>query len=158
MSAPEQIEQWYDEHAQALFAFVLNLTRNEADTQDVLQEVFIKLAQRPALFNDVRDARAFLLQLAHNQAIDLLRRRGTREKAGERLERHRLAHGGYPETLDALVPQYLEKVPHDIIGGRPLKYSRTPEGKYHLYSIGWNEKDDGGIPGASDTEGDWVWE
>ncbi len=32
------------------------------------------------------------------------------------LERYRLTHGNYPETLDALVPQFIEKLPHDIIG------------------------------------------
>jgi RNA polymerase sigma-70 factor (ECF subfamily) len=77
---PVDIERLYDEHAQALFAFLLNFTRHEADTRDLLQEVFVKLAKRPELLEGVRDQRAFLLRLAHNLAIDLLRRRGTREK------------------------------------------------------------------------------
>ena len=25
------------------------------------------------------------------------------------------------------------------------------------HSVGWNEKDDGGVPGKTVTEGDWVW-
>ncbi len=41
------------------------------------------------------------------------------------LERYRLAHGDYPESLDALAPQFIEKVPHDVIGGGPLHYRRT---------------------------------
>src|SRR5579862_1339255 len=79
------LERLYDSHAQALFAFLLNLTRNDADTRDLLQEVFIKLAQKPGLLDCVRDERGFLIRLAHNQAIDLMRRRGTREKNYERL-------------------------------------------------------------------------
>ena len=79
------IERLYDEHAQALFAFLLNFTRHEADTRDLLQEVFVKLAKRPELLDGVRDERAFLLRLAHNLAIDLIRRRGTREKHYEQL-------------------------------------------------------------------------
>jgi hypothetical protein len=71
------------------------------------------------------------------------------------LERYRLAHNSYPETLDALVPQFLAQIPPDIIGGQPLHYRRTNEGKFLLYSIGWNEKDDGGKPGSDD---DWVWD
>jgi hypothetical protein len=80
------------------------------------------------------------------------------------LERYRLAHSDYPETLDALVPQFVEKLPHDIIGGQPLHYRRTADGKFLLYSVGWNETDDGGQPsqiknGQMDfTKGDWVWE
>jgi RNA polymerase sigma-70 factor, ECF subfamily len=77
---PTNLERLYDEHAQSLFAFLLNFTRNEADTHDVLQEVFCKIAARPGLLDGARDEGAFLLRLAHNAAIDLMRRRGTREK------------------------------------------------------------------------------
>jgi hypothetical protein len=80
------------------------------------------------------------------------------------LERYRLAHGEYPGTLDALAPQFIEKIPHDLIGGQPLIYRPTADGKFLLYSIGWNETDDGGEPsppvkvGPIDyTQGDWVW-
>jgi hypothetical protein len=80
------------------------------------------------------------------------------------LERHRLIHQEYPEALDILVPTLIEKLPHDLIGGQPLKYHRTDDGHFALYSVGWNERDDGGIPGLKkdgsvDLEkGDWVWE
>ena len=80
MPPPHDLERLYDEHASALFGFLLNLTRNEADTRDLLQEVFIKLARRPRLLDGARDERAFLLRLCHNAAIDALRRRGTRDK------------------------------------------------------------------------------
>ncbi len=40
------------------------------------------------------------------------------------LERYRLAHGEFPESLDALAPQFMEKIPHDIINGQPLHYRR----------------------------------
>ena len=88
------------------------------------------------------------------------------------LERYRLAQGAYPGTLDALVPRFADKLPHDIIGGQPLKYRRMEDptsqssgaasGKFLLYSIGWNEKDDGGQVVLNDgrpnlEQGDWVW-
>ena len=81
------------------------------------------------------------------------------------LERYRLAHGQYPETLDALAPQFIEKVPHDIINGKPLHYRRTDGGRFLLYSVGWNETDDGGtvvfLKNGSSVDrdkGDWVWQ
>ena len=79
------------------------------------------------------------------------------------LERYRLAHNEYPETLDALAPQFIAQIPHDVIGGKPLHYRRTEDGKFLLYSIGWNETDDSGQIGLSKsgytdtTKGDWVW-
>jgi hypothetical protein len=82
------------------------------------------------------------------------------------LERYRLAHGEFPEDLDALVPQFISKLPHDVINGQPLGYHRTAADQFVLYSIGWNERDDGGqivFSGFGDSQrqdfdkGDWVW-
>lgn len=81
---PPDLHQLYDDHAPALFAFLLNVTRSEADTRDVLQELFLKLTARPALLAGVRTPRAFLLRLAHRLAIDSHRRRATRTHALER--------------------------------------------------------------------------
>jgi hypothetical protein len=38
------------------------------------------------------------------------------------LERHRAAHGQYPASLEALVPQYLRHVPKDPFEGKPYEY------------------------------------
>lgn len=78
------------------------------------------------------------------------------------LERYHLAHGQYPESLDSLVPQFIDELPHDVINGGEPKYRKT-DNSFVLYSIGWNEKDDGGTSalnkdGSTDWEnGDWVW-
>jgi RNA polymerase sigma-70 factor (ECF subfamily) len=80
-----ELEQLYDRHAQALFGFLLNLTRSEADARDALQQAFCRLAARPDLLRGVRDERAFLLRLAHNLAVDAVRRRQTREQTAEAL-------------------------------------------------------------------------
>jgi RNA polymerase sigma-70 factor (ECF subfamily) len=85
MAAAPDFERLYDEHAQALFAFLLNFTRHEADTRDLLQELFVKIAKKPALLEGIRDERHFLLRLAHNLAIDMMRRRGVRDEKHERL-------------------------------------------------------------------------
>jgi hypothetical protein len=81
------------------------------------------------------------------------------------LERFRQANGGFPESLNALVPTYLPETPHDIVTGQPLRYRRTEDGNFLLYSVGWNGEDDGGEPeplryfyfGISKPAGDWVW-
>ena len=91
MPDARELERLYDEHAQALFAFLLNLTRDEADTRDLLQEGFGKLCRPPELLQHVREPRSFRIRLAHNAAIDLIRLRDTRRKyhdqLGEQLER-----------------------------------------------------------------------
>jgi len=78
--SPSELERLYDDHASALFAFLLNLTRDEADTRDVLQEVFSRLISRPEVMKGVRDERGFLLRMAHRMALDGFRRREARDR------------------------------------------------------------------------------
>jgi len=80
-----ELARIYDAHAAALFAFLLNFTRDEADTRDVLQELFRRMACRDSLLEDVRDERGFLIRLAHNLAVDSMRRRDARDRAHEAL-------------------------------------------------------------------------
>ncbi len=98
------------------------------------------------------------------------------------LEKYYLDHRSYPALLTALVPGHLERVPNDVIDGAPMRYRLTADGRYQLYSIGWNGKDDGGtidwppdrkwrrascgspagqeqpFPSPSKDQGDWVWQ
>jgi len=78
MPADSDLERDYDAHARALYSFRLGLTREPDDTRDLLHEVFVKLARQPHLLHDALDSRAFLIRLARNAAIDLMRRHGTR--------------------------------------------------------------------------------
>jgi hypothetical protein len=78
------------------------------------------------------------------------------------LERYRTAHGQYPEALAALKPRFVRAIPHDIITGEALHYSRIKNDEFVLYSVGWNEKDDQGTPAprsgsTARKNGDWVW-
>jgi hypothetical protein len=72
-----------------------------------------------------------------------------------RLEEYRIAHGQYPDKLDELpdLPAHLNQ---EVLSEEPLRYQRKGDG-YLLYSIGWNQKDDGGVLAKDDKEGDWVW-
>lgn len=60
------------------------------------------------------------------------------------LERHRLRHGSYPETLAALVPSFLREVPVDFQDAQPLRYRREADGLFRLWSVGENGTDEGG--------------
>ncbi|MBL9136183.1 MAG: hypothetical protein JNK85_09960 [Verrucomicrobiales bacterium] len=77
------------------------------------------------------------------------------------LERHRLAHGTYPDTLGSLVPNFLPAVPVDPIDDQPLRYRREAKDRFALWSVGENGRDDSGaFPTGGETtpyEGDWVW-
>jgi len=59
------------------------------------------------------------------------------------VERYRLAHGAWPETLDQLVPRFLAQVPIDPYDRKPLRFLRLDDGVL-IYSLGPDGKDDGG--------------
>jgi hypothetical protein len=75
------------------------------------------------------------------------------------IERYRLAHGALPPSLAALCPEYLSTVPLDPMSGQSLHYRPGSGDSYILYSVGWNQKDDGDSEqGGRPSEAlDWVW-
>jgi hypothetical protein len=71
-------------------------------------------------------------------------------------ERHRRAHGSWPPSLAALVPDYLETVPLDPYDGQPMRFRQLFDGVV-IYSIGPDRQDhDGKLdhvnPGANGTD------
>lgn len=76
------------------------------------------------------------------------------------LERYYLKQNRYPEKLEQLVPEFLAKLPTDPLSGEPYRYMRDENARYKIWSVGWNEKDDGGLSGGSryDRAADWVWQ
>ncbi len=84
-------------------------------------------------------------------------------RIGCALERYRLANGKYPENLESLAPQFIDRLPLDVCSGKPLKYRLIQKGRFVLYGVGWNEVDDGGVvvmkrdaTNSDPHRGDWV--
>jgi hypothetical protein len=80
------------------------------------------------------------------------------------LERYRLEHQNFPESLSELTRGYLNVSLQDPMSAENLRYERTPAdaespSSYRLWSVGLNGRDDGGIvlKQDDDAQGDWVW-
>ena len=88
------------------------------------------------------------------------------------LEQYRHKNGNFPQTLQELLPAYLTSIPSDLISKQSLVYKRVKDGSYLLYSVGWNQIDEGGNPpvfinnknyhgleafSADIEKGDWPW-
>jgi hypothetical protein len=74
------------------------------------------------------------------------------------LERHRLATGSYPKSLDDLVPKWVPAVPLDPMDGQPLRYRLNADGTFTLYGVGPNHTDDNGVFESNQRQDlDWVW-
>ena len=74
MALQDWLEGLYRDHAPALFRFLVRLTGNEADTKDILQDIFVRLAKSPHLLDGIGAPRAYLFRMAHRLVIDRHRR------------------------------------------------------------------------------------
>jgi RNA polymerase sigma-70 factor (ECF subfamily) len=119
MALQEWLEEVYRDHAPALFRFLIRLTGNEADTRDVLQELFVRLAKSPQLLDGVTSPRSYLFRMAHRLVIDRLRRENARQHYDDKAwqERETIAQPAPPtddiawlqrklaDSLDSLPPE-----------------------------------------------------
>jgi hypothetical protein len=86
------------------------------------------------------------------------------------LERYRLEHNAYPDTLEAANHPGEPPIPLDILSGNPMGYRKTPDGSYTLWCTAINGTNHGGKrildPKHPDHtafadpaySGDWVWD
>ncbi|MEZ5434244.1 MAG: hypothetical protein R3F31_24380, partial [Verrucomicrobiales bacterium] len=84
------------------------------------------------------------------------------------LERFHAENGAYPDNLDALGS--VGPLPLDLLAAAPIHYRKLVEGRYRLWCVGLDGKDNGGVRNLDkenpaktkfhdpDHSGDWVWD
>lgn len=79
------LSEVYERHSGAVFALARRLVRDRALAEEVTQEIFLRLWNRPERFDADRGSlRAFLLADTHGRSIDLLRSELARKDREER--------------------------------------------------------------------------
>lgn len=83
-SAPA-LSEVYRRHSGPVFGLALRLVRDRTLAEDVTQEVFLRLWNRPGAYDPERGSlRSFLLSHAHGRSIDLIRSEGARRTREDR--------------------------------------------------------------------------
>jgi RNA polymerase sigma-70 factor (ECF subfamily) len=86
LTDPRDFERAYREHRAAAFAAAVHVLRDAASAEDVVQDAFMHLWNRPAAFDPRRGSlRSYITLLARSRAIDRWRTHGVQESAVERL-------------------------------------------------------------------------
>jgi RNA polymerase sigma-70 factor (ECF subfamily) len=91
------LERLYLSAARSVFGLALWRTGSVEDASDVVQEVFLRVAQRHRRLRKVEDPRSWLLGVAHHVAVDVARRR--KRRAAKPLDE--VPFLAAPETDDA---------------------------------------------------------
>ncbi|WIO74571.1 RNA polymerase sigma factor [Porticoccaceae bacterium LTM1] len=77
------LEQLYRDHGEAMRCFLLGRVRNESELDDIIQEVFLRLARSTELQSrhqlSKRQNRAYLFTAANNLIVDMERRKIVRK-------------------------------------------------------------------------------
>ena len=111
---------------------------------------------RNIVSRQVGKALTVMLMPAGGLACQAETRARTRDALGQlgfALTAYRADHSAYPESLDALAPRYIARVPRDLFNEQPLHYKRQADG-FLLYSVGANGVDEGGRTFDSQPPGD----
>jgi RNA polymerase sigma-70 factor (ECF subfamily) len=86
LSDPREFEHAYRQHAARVRSAAQRVLSDASAADDVAQEVFIRLWQRPHLFDPARGSLAALLSvMARSRALDRLRADGAAARARDRL-------------------------------------------------------------------------
>lgn len=88
----------YRRHADGCFGLARRVILDRALAEEVVQELFVRLWNRPELYEPDRGSlRSFLIAQAHGRSVDLLRAEAARRRREEREARERIAE---PIDLD----------------------------------------------------------
>ncbi len=109
------LERIHDAHIAAMFSHGMALLRNEASVRDLLQDVFVKLAESRTTINQSATERGYLLKMVHNAAIDRMRREKIRHDHSPTPSRDLFARCPDPdrEAFRGQLELSLDQLPHD---------------------------------------------
>ena len=79
---PLELGALYEAYADMIYRLALVRTRNRADAEDVLQDVFFRCLRRQPVFRDEEHQKAWLITAAINSSKSLLSRADRRHGAG----------------------------------------------------------------------------
>lgn len=79
-------DQVYELYSHKLFSFVFKILKNEAEADDIVQEVFVKIWESRGSLVDFKLLNSYIFTIAYNHSIDLIRKRISNNKYLEHLK------------------------------------------------------------------------
>lgn len=76
----------YKKYSKRLYGFVFRYIKHDADTEEIVQEVFIKIWRSRDKINIYSSFESFLFTIAHNATVNLIKKRVTEQKYIEHIK------------------------------------------------------------------------
>ncbi len=77
------LEQWVDEHGDALFSYALSRLKNRSSAEDVVQEAFLAAFRARDKFSGTSSVRTWLIGILKHKIVDLIRKEGREQPLDE---------------------------------------------------------------------------
>ena len=95
------LAEFYDRHSRIAYSVIMHILRNPADAEEVLQETFVRVWSRADTYDALLGSpAAWVIRIARNRSIDLLRARRTRAN----ISVQRAVHAG-DDTSSSVEPR-----------------------------------------------------
>ncbi len=98
----------YKKYARRLYGFIFRYVKQESDTEEIVQEVFLKIWQSHDKINIYSSFESFLFTIAHNTTVNLLKKRATEHKYVEHVKSLQQIENSY-ELADEIHYKELEQ-------------------------------------------------
>jgi RNA polymerase sigma-70 factor (ECF subfamily) len=107
----------FREYEHRLYAFIIKVVKSDAQTKDILQDVFLKLWQVREQLPEIQNINAFLYKLAENKVYDFLRRaaryENVRNEFWQSYQQYHSPDGGDLEAkeFNGIIQKAIEQLP-----------------------------------------------
>jgi RNA polymerase sigma-70 factor (ECF subfamily) len=122
----------YDRHARPLYSLILRIVGDEAEAEDLLQDVFAQAFRQAARYDATRGAvAAWLLMMARSRAIDKIRARRTRIEGRTGEQALDEMPDSQPDAVSAMLDEEQTRIVRQALGDLPLLQRMAIELAYY---------------------------
>ncbi|MFA5326496.1 MAG: RNA polymerase sigma-70 factor [Prolixibacteraceae bacterium] len=108
----------YELYSHKLFSFVFKILKNEAEADDIVQEVFVKIWESRDKLGDYRLLNSYIFTIAYNNSINLIRKRINNNKYLEQLKNSSIVQYS-PASISEIEFNELNKQVENLIANLP---------------------------------------
>jgi RNA polymerase sigma-70 factor (ECF subfamily) len=121
---PESFGVLMEKYQEPLFHYIRRIGQlSKEDTEDLLQEVFIKIYQKLNEYDEVLKFSSWAYRIAHNHVIDYFRKTNVRPQTNalDEYEWEKIIHASIPIEKDLMNKDCVEKI-KNCIQNLPINY------------------------------------
>lgn len=117
----------YEFYSHKLFSFVFKILKDEAESADIVQEVFVKIWESRYKLDDYRLLNSYIFTIAYNSSIDLIRKRISNTKYLEHLKNSAIINA---------TPNVISQIEFDELNSQAEKLiANLPERQKQVYLL-----------------------